>query len=77
MSPVGFFNFSFDNIPDLELPDKVGTFTFTPGIQFNYQYTDNLSFRELIWILDFRETLTTDKRCISVFRGNLSSSYHS
>lgn len=40
---VGFFDFSFDDIPELEFPDKIGTLTFTPGIGLDYQLTDDWS----------------------------------
>ena len=38
---LGFFDFNFDDIPELELPDKVGTFTFTPGISAHAYSTKN------------------------------------
>lgn len=40
---LGFFNFSFDDIPELEFPDKIGTLTFTPGIGVDYQLNDDWS----------------------------------
>ena len=38
---LGFFDFSLSDLPDLDFPDEVGTFTFTPGIEVSYQYSDN------------------------------------
>ena len=70
---LGFFDFNFDDIPELELPDKVGTFTFTPGIQFNYQYTDNLVLESYL-DLGYSRNITTDKNVL-VYSGGISSLY--
>jgi len=70
---VGFFDFNFEDIPELDLPDSVGTFTFTPGIQFNYQYTDNLVLESYL-DLGYSRNLTTDKDVL-VYSGGISSLY--
>jgi len=70
---VGFFDFDFEDIPDLELPDSVGTFTFTPGIQFNYQYKDDLVIESYL-DLGYSRNLTTDKDVL-VYSGGISSLY--
>ena len=33
---VGFYNFGFDDISDIELPDSVSTLTLTAGIEFDH-----------------------------------------
>jgi hypothetical protein len=70
---LGFFDFSFGDIPELELPNSVGTFTFTPGIQFNYQYTDNLIIESYL-DLGYARNITTDRNVL-VFSGGISSLY--
>jgi len=70
---LGFFDFNFDDIPELDLPDSVGTFTFTPGIQLNYQYTDNLVIESYL-DLGYSRNLTTDKDVL-VYSGGISSLY--
>jgi hypothetical protein len=54
----GFYGFSYNNIPDLELPDSVGSVTFTPGIQIDYQLDDNLVL-ESYFDLGFARNFTT------------------
>ena len=39
---VGFANYQWDQIPELELPDTVGTMTITPGIEYHWQASDAL-----------------------------------
>lgn len=39
---VGFFNYSWDQLPDFDLPDTVGTMTITPGIEYHWQATPQL-----------------------------------
>ena len=70
---LGFFDFELANIPELEFPDQVGTFTFTPGIQFNYQYTDNLMIESYI-DLGYARNLTTDRELL-VHSAGVSSLY--
>lgn len=70
---VGFFDFNFDDIPELEFPDSVGTFTFTPGIQFNYQYTEKLVLESYL-DLGYSRNITTDKN-VMVYSGGISSLY--
>ncbi|MGI2259065.1 hypothetical protein [Shewanella sp. GXUN23E] len=42
---VGFFNYRWDQLPDFEFPDAVGTFTLTPGIEYHWQATPNLKMQ--------------------------------
>jgi len=70
---VGFFDFNFNNIPELDFPDAVGTFTFTPGIQFNYQYTDNLVLESYL-DLGYAHNFTTNRNVL-VHSGGISSLY--
>ena len=70
---MGFFDFNFEDIPELDFPDSVGTFTFTPGIQFNYQYTDNLVIESYL-DLGYARNLTTDRNVL-VHSGGISSLY--
>ncbi len=57
---VGFFDFELADIPELELPDEVGTITFTPGIAFNYQYSQNWLI-ESYFDIGYGRNLTTNK----------------
>lgn len=70
---LGFFDFNFDDIPELDLPDGVGTFSFTPGIQVNYQYTENLVI-ESYFDLGYARNLTTNRN-VFVHSGGISSLY--
>ncbi|NQY86214.1 MAG: hypothetical protein HRT51_00475 [Colwellia sp.] len=70
---LGFFDFSFEDIPDLDLPDSVGTFSFTPGIQFNYQYTKNLVIESYL-DLGYARNLTTNRNVL-IHSGGISSLY--
>ncbi len=70
---VGFFDFEFEDIPGLDFPDSVGTLTFTPGIQFNYQYTDSLMIESYL-DLGYARNLTTDRNVL-VYSGGISSLY--
>lgn len=70
---LGFFDFDFENIPDLELPDRVGTYTVTPGIQLDYQYTKNLIIESYL-DLGYARNLTTN-RDVLVHSGGISSLY--
>lgn len=69
----GFFDFDFADIPELDFPDSVGTFTFTPGIQFNYQYTDDLVIESYL-DLGYSRNFTTDKDVL-VYSAGISSLY--
>jgi len=71
---VGFFGFELADIPNLDLPDEVGTITFTPGVAFNYQYTKN-------WIIEsyadlgYGRNLTTNKG-VTISSAGVSALYH-
>lgn len=71
---VGFFDFSFNDVPELDLPNEVGTITFTPGISFDYQVTPNLVLESYI-DLGYAKNLTTDRDVI-VHSAGISSLYH-
>jgi len=70
----GFFNFELADLPNFDLPDEVGTVTFTPGLAFNYQYNDN-------WVIEsyvdagYGRNLTTDKGVL-VSSAGVSALYH-
>ncbi|PHR81309.1 MAG: hypothetical protein COA59_16175 [Colwellia sp.] len=70
---LGFFDFDFDDIPNLDLPDSVGTFSFTPGIQVNYQYTENVVIESYL-DLGYARNLTTNRNVL-VYSGGISSLY--
>lgn len=69
----GFFDFDFEDVPDLDFPDSVGTFSFTPGIQLDYQYTENLVI-ESYFDLGYARNLTTNRNVL-VHSGGISSLY--
>ena len=68
---VGFFDF---DLPDLELPDEVGTITFTPGIAINHQYTENWLF-ESYFDAGYGRNLTTN-RGVKISSAGFSALYH-
>ncbi|TYK66199.1 hypothetical protein [Colwellia echini] len=71
---LGFFDFTFSDIPNLDLPDSVGTLTISPGIGFKYQYTDN-------WVIEsyvdggYGLNLTTDEG-VSIHSSGVSTLYY-
>jgi len=71
---VGFFDFELADIPNLDLPDEVGTITFTPGLAFSHQYTTN-------WVIEsyadlgYGRNLTTDKG-VTVSSAGVSALYY-
>ncbi|MCJ8318563.1 MAG: hypothetical protein MJK12_02950 [Colwellia sp.] len=71
---LGFFDFSFDDVPDLDFPSSVGTFTFTPGIEFAYRVNENLVLESYIDI-GYAKNLTTN-RDVTVHSAGLSSLYY-
>ncbi|WP_057832247.1 hypothetical protein [Colwellia sp. TT2012] len=73
---IGFFDFDFDfsNIPNLDLPDEVGTITFTPGIAFNYQYSQNWLIESYIDV-GYGRNLTTN-RGVNVHSSGISALYN-
>lgn len=70
---VGFFDFSFADLPQLDLPDAVGTITFTPGIAFNYQYTEDWNIETYV-DLGYGRNLTTNKG-VSIHSAGVSLLY--
>lgn len=70
---VGFFDFDFSDIPDFELPDRIGTLTFTPGLNIGYYVTDDLLVEGYADI-GVARNLTT-KRSVSVGSVGFSTSY--
>ncbi len=68
---IGFFDF---DLPNLDLPDEVGTITFTPGIAFNYQYTENWMIESYVDI-GYGRNLTTNKG-VTVTSAGVSALYH-
>lgn len=71
---LGFFDFSLSDLPDLEFPDEVGTFTFTPGIEVSYQYSDNLIIESYL-DYGYARNLSTGRN-VSVHSVGISSLYH-
>jgi len=69
----GFFDFNFEDLPDLDFPDSVGTLSFTPGIQLDYQYTENLVIESYL-DLGYARNLTTGRNVL-VHSGGISSLY--
>ena len=69
----GFFDFDFDDIPGLDFPDGVGTMTFTPGIQFDYQYSKPLILQSYVDI-GYAKNFTTNREVL-VHSAGISSLY--
>ena len=71
---VGFFDFELTDIPSLELPNEVGTVTFTPGVAFKYQYNS-------AWVIEsyadlgYGRNLTT-KKGVTISSAGISALYH-
>lgn len=71
---VGFFDFELADLPNLDLPDNVGTVTFTLGIAFNYQYNKDWFIESYIDV-GYGRNLTTNKG-VSVHSLGVSALYH-
>ncbi len=71
---VGFFDFELADIPNLELPNEVGTLTFTPGLAFNYQFNQDWLIESYV-DLGYGRNLTTDKG-VTITSAGLSALYH-
>jgi glutamine cyclotransferase len=71
---VGFFDFELTDIPSLELPNEVGTVTFTPGVAFKYQYNS-------AWVIEsyadlgYGRNLTT-KKGVTISSAGISALYY-
>lgn len=70
---LGFFDYDFQDIPELEFPDQVGTLTFTPGLSINYQMTPEWLIETYIDI-GFARNFTTDKN-VAVQSAGVSALY--
>jgi hypothetical protein len=70
---VGFFDFEFADIPELELPSSVGTLTFTPGVEFKYQHSKQLRIDSYV-DFGYARNFTTD-RAVSVYSTGVSALY--
>jgi len=71
---LGFFDFNLADISELDLPDGVGTLTFTPGIEFRYQYNDHWLIESYI-DLGYARNLTTNKG-VTVHSAGISALYN-
>lgn len=71
---VGFFDFELADLPELELPDEVGTITFTPGLAYKYQLSQNWRL-ESYADLGYARNLTTN-RGVTVHSAGVSALYH-
>ena len=71
---VGFFDFSYQDLPELDFPSSVGTITFTPGIEFSQQVTDDLVL-ETYLDFGYAKNLTAD-RDVTVHSAGISSLYY-
>ncbi len=45
---LGFFDYSFSDLPEGELPDNVGTMTITPGIEYKWFYDEQLTLESYL-----------------------------
>lgn len=71
---VGFFDFSFaEDLPNFDLPDEVGTITFTPGVNFNYQATEDWVIESYV-DLGYGRNLTTNKG-VTIHSAGVSAIY--
>jgi len=71
---LGTFDFSFENIPELDLPSSVGTITFTPGIEFAYKVNKNLVLETYLDV-GYAKNITTGHD-VTVHSAGLSSLYY-
>ncbi|WP_286218372.1 hypothetical protein [Thalassotalea agarivorans] len=60
---VGFFNFSLVDLPDLDLPDEIGTLSFTPGIFLRHQLEQDFAL-EFYLDFGFAANLTTNENVL-------------
>lgn len=68
---LGFFNFTWSDIPDGDFPDSVGTATFTPGIEYRVKTTDTHEFQTYA-DLGFG-TNTTNGNDVIIYSAGMSS----
>jgi hypothetical protein len=71
---VGFFDFDLADLPSLDLPDGIGTVTFTPGLAINYQASEE-------WLLETYIDLgygrnLTQQRGVTIHSSGVSALYH-
>lgn len=69
----GFFGFSYADIPELDLPDSVGSVTFTPGVQIDYQLSEQLVLQSYVDV-GFARNFTT-RNDVLVYSFGITSLY--
>ena len=71
---LGFYDFEFDEVTEIEVPKEVGTLTVTGGIEFDHWVTDNLKLVPFI-DLGIAQELNEDERAL-VYASGLSGFYY-
>ena len=71
---LGFYDYGFDEIGDIQLPDSVASLTLTSGIEFDHWVHDQL---KLVPFLDIgiSENLHQDERAV-IYASGISTEYY-
>lgn len=70
---LGFFDYSFEELPEGEIPDKVGTLTITPGIEYHWFVNDKLTIESYL-DLGYGHNLANSSN-VGIFSTGISSLY--
>ena len=71
---IGFYDYNFDDVENIELPNDVASITLTAGIEFDHWVNDDL---KLVPFLDIgiSENLKTDERAV-IYASGITSFYY-
>lgn len=70
---LGFFDYSFEELPEGGIPDKVGTLTITPGIEYHWFVNDKLTIESYL-DLGYGHNLATSSN-VGIFSTGISALY--
>ncbi|WP_394388087.1 hypothetical protein [Shewanella woodyi] len=68
---LGFFNFKWDDLPEGELPSSVGTFTFTPGVEYRTRTAEDHELQAYL-DLGYGKNLNSGNH-VAIISGGVSS----
>ncbi|MBT1443146.1 hypothetical protein KJI95_01200 [Shewanella sp. JM162201] len=70
---VGFFNYRWQDLPDGEFPDAIGTVTLTPGVEYHWQATEKLAM-EAYFDIGFGHNFS-DSSNVGILSAGISTLY--
>jgi len=70
---LGFFNYSFNDLPQGSFPQSVGTITLTPGLEYHWLVDDKLTLESYV-DLGYGHNFSTDSH-VGIFSSGLSAIY--